>query len=406
MARKKSEDDFYSNIATKTGGMTLDTAGKVSYFVDTGNLALNYICSQRFIGGGIPGGKITEVYGPPATSKSLLGYCCLASCQRMDGISVLLDCERAGNADFAMNAGHVDPAKLITYEPISIKQVETKIIAATKAIRAHFGLDKPILFVWDSIGVTPSEREWKETSLDENPTKAEIKAAGGSERPGERARQSGDLLRKINPFLNENNATLFVINQTRNKIGVMYGSPETTAGGGEALKFFASCRLRTSIGKIIESKTGLPLGVNLTFQNKKSRSSVPGLKTTGVQLFFESGINPLGGILTLLLNIGRIVTVGKSRFKVCEPYSDGQDVEFTVSVTKRNDIPIEVITKCPKLIDAKNQKQVEDYLALFKGAIDLSFGDSIVEKESKGEEDSDEESDFIAELSKDQSEEE
>ena len=257
MAKRKQEkeevndsksDDLFSELLKTAKANTLDTAGKCPYFIDTGNLALNYMCSGRFATGGIPGGRITEVFGPPATSKSLLGYCCLASCQRLNGIAVLLDCERAGNAEFAEKAAHLNTSRLITYEPISIEEVEKKIISATNAIRKHYGKDIPILFVWDSIGVSPTEREWSEIGLPENPTAAQLKAVG-SERPGERARAAGDLLRKINPFINENNATLYIINQIRSKIGVLYGSPETNAGGGKSLEFYASCRLRTSIGK-------------------------------------------------------------------------------------------------------------------------------------------------------------
>ncbi len=165
MAKKKDTD--FAAIAKATGGLTLDIAGEVPYYIDTGNLALNYVCSGKLIGGGYPGGKITEVFGPPATSKSLLGFCALSSVQQMGGIAVLLDCERAANAEFATKAGHLNAKELITYEPVSIEQVEAKIIAATKAIRDHFGPKKPILFVWDSIGVTGTEREWREVDLPE-----------------------------------------------------------------------------------------------------------------------------------------------------------------------------------------------------------------------------------------------
>ena len=131
MAKKKT-DDFLSQILKDTGGLTLDIAGKIPYYIDTGNLALNYMCSGKFTDGGIPGGRITEVFGPPATSKSLLGYCCLGATQRMGGIAILLDCERASSAEFASSAGHVDPSKLITYEPISIEKVKSKILGKTK----------------------------------------------------------------------------------------------------------------------------------------------------------------------------------------------------------------------------------------------------------------------------------
>lgn len=400
MAKKKVADDgFYSLIAKQTKGKTLDVVGQVPYLINTGSLALNYICSGKYIGGGIPGGRITEVYGPPATSKSLLGFCCLGFCQKMDGIAVLLDCERASNAEFAENAGHVDSTKLIVYEPISIEQVEAKIIAATKAIREHYGKEKPILFVWDSIGVTPTEREWKELDLGENPTAAAVKAAGGNERPGERARASGDLLRKINPFISDNNATLFVINQTRAKIGG-YGNPETKAGGGEALKFFASTSLRTSLQKTMETKAGFPLGVNLGFANKKSRGCVPGLKTQGVQLFYKHGINPVGGIMSLLLADERVEVVGRSRYKVADAYSDGKDVTFTTSITTRNDLPLDILYQCPKLIDGKSEEEVKDFLNSFGDALNLAFDKSVVEKGAKAEDADDDETSVVADLEK------
>lgn len=395
MAKKKTtveaDADFFASIKKDTGGLTLDSAGNVSYFIDTGNLALNYMNSGRFITGGIPGGRITEVFGPSGTSKSLLGYCCLGACQRMGGISVLLDCERAGNAEFAQNAGHVDPSKLITYEPISIEQCESKIIAATRAIRKHYGVETPILFCWDSIGVTPTEREWKEVGLSENPTQAEIKAVG-LERPGERARACGDLLRKLNPFMNEQNATLFVINQIRKTIGVMYGPDTVGAGGGEALKFYTSCRLQTNVGKTIANKTGLPLGVNLRFTNKKSRSFVPGIKTEGVQLFFQQGINPLGGLLSVLIASGRIETYGKGRYRVAEPWADGKDVTFTATLAE-NQIPPEPLYEAPKLIDATSEQQVRDYLSIYSAAIEMATGGAIVEKTVD-----EDEADFIQDL--------
>lgn len=767
MARKKQEkenldivstsDDIFSELLKTTKANTMDTAGKCPYFIDTGNLALNYMCSGRFATGGIPGGRITEVFGPPATSKSLLGYCCLASCQRLGGISVLLDCERASNAEFAEKAAHLNASRLITYEPISIEEVEKKIIAATNAIRKHYGKDIPILFVWDSIGVSPTEREWAEVGLPENPTAAQIKAVG-SERPGERARAAGDLLRKINPFINENNATLYIINQIRSKIGVMFGcfhynsrvvladgrkikigkivnqnmvglevlsfnpktnkienkkitqvhkngklqkdefflqfkvqkrsengftqfactpnhivfvkdknqivkelsasqlkigdkiltkqsyylsdiqkqivygsilgdgnirkktendscvqfrtghgidqseyclwkqnlmnpwvsytyrndkkigfdtipmyelnslngyhngfvpkevldnmtplslaiwylddgyykeskkwgygrsiiystkfknrneianclfnkfglqgewkekgyqfdsentrklheiickyvhpsmdykinhrfrglfkniiqpeifsrnevveseildiyikpedkckykydltiednatyivdgaivhnSPETNAGGGKALEFYASCRLRTSIGKNIENKNGMPLGVNLKFKNKKSRNCPPGIGTEGVQLFFEHGINPLGGLLSILIATERIELSSKGNFSVKTSFLSGSEPYTFKASMARNDIPLEVLLDNPKLIDLSSREEVESYMKIHENALNLANGNTIVEKvvNEEGDEEvsvtsAEEVSEFIQEL--------
>jgi RecA/RadA recombinase len=399
MAKKKSvaSSSLFSKIAAATGGLTLDVAGNVPYHINTGNLALNFICSGKFINGGIPGGRITEVYGPPSTAKSLLGYCALASCQQMGGVAILLDCERASSADFAKTAGHVKTEELIVYEPISIEQVQARIIASTKAIREHYPTEVPILYIWDSITVTPTEREWAEIDLPENATKAQIKAAGGNERPGERARACGDLLRKINPFMDENNATLFIVNQTRVDIGKFSPAgivPETTGGGGKALPFYASTRLRTSIQKNIENDQGLPIGINLGFQNKKSRSCAPGMRTVGVQLFYEAGINPIGGIMSLLLSTKRVEVCGKSRYKVAAAYSNGEEVTFTTAVSTRNDLPIDILYKCPKLIDAETEEEVRTYFAQYQSALDLAFDVKTVEKIATSDDSEDLESDL------------
>lgn len=387
MAKKKqNEADLFTSISEETGGGILRDVGYCRYFIDTGNLALNYIISGKFYGGGYPGGKITEVFGPPASSKSLLGWCALAGAQRMDGIPVYLDCECSANADFAAKAAHIDTSKVLVYEPRHIKQVESKITNVTRAIRARYP-DKPILFVWDSIGVSPTEREYKETGLPENCSKAEFKRlVGANEQPGERAKASGALLRKIQPFIDENNVSLFIVNQIRYKIGVMFGSPETVAGGGAALEFYASCRLRTSSQKaIIDSKRKIPLGVNLKFKNRKNRSFTPFLETEGVQLYFQSGINPVGGLLTVLIGAGRVEKTGKGRYKVMEPWAGGKEIAFGASEVS-NAIPVELLLECPAVVDCPGVDEMRDYLSVYEGAIALTANDDVKEVASHDDE--------------------
>jgi len=385
MARKKKVDAFFDELEKSAGVKMLQDVGKSQYFIDTGNLALNYICSGKFIGGGVPGGKITEVYGPPAGGKSLLGLTVLGATQRMGGIAVMLDCERASNPVFAETAAHVDTSKLVVAEPISIEQVVTKITNLTNKIRAHYGTDTPICFMWDSIGVTPTEREWKETDLPETYTKEQFKKIVGSlEKPGERARAAGDALRKLNPFLSENNATLFIINQLRQKIGVQFGSDETGAGGGKALEFYCSCRVRTAAGAKIEAKedkkrtskhTSKSLGVNLRFRNTKSRCFTPFLNTSEVQLYFDKGVNPLGGLLSVMMAAGRVEKVSSGNYKVLEPWCGDSEIKFKSSEV-RNDIPAELVQKCPAIIDAETEQEAVDYLNVYGAAIELSTSDT------------------------------
>ena len=362
---KKLEEDLLIEIAEDSGGQTLEQAGLVPYYVDSGNLALNFLLSGKFIIGGFPGGRINEAFGPEASGKSLVGCCFLGSIQKMGGIAVLLDCERASSADFAARCGHVDPKKLLTYYPITLESVEKKIIVVVKKIREHFP-DRPIGILWDSIGVNPTEREWNETELPENPTAVQIKEMGGRERPGERAKCANGLLRRLNPFLNNHNATLYVVNQIRKKIGVMFGNDETTSGGGEALKFFSSIRLRLGAPKeFVNKKTKFPLGVNLKIKNKKNRHFTPGLLIENIPLFFAHGINPLGGLLQALMLSGRVE--GKGNYTVMEPWAGGEKITF--KATLANPMDPEVLYRCPALVDANDAEQVKTYLAEWNDAI-------------------------------------
>lgn len=377
---KSNEDSILEDILASTGGETLRNAGIVPYYINAGNLAINYACSGRFINGGFPGGRIVEAFGPEASGKSFLGYCFLGSVQRQGGIAVLLDCERSSGSEFAERCGHVDPDKLLTYDPVTLQQVEKKIISVVRAIRAKFP-KKPIGIVWDSIGVNPTEREFSEVELPDNATKAQIDAVG-LERPGERAKFANKILRSLNPFLNDNDATLYVINQVRKKIGVIYGSDETTSGGGEALKFYASLRFRTGAPREFQDKdTKMSLGVNMTITNKKNRHFTPGIKIENVPLFFKSGINPLGGLLDALLMAKRVEpSKGAGKYKVLSPWNGG-DEEATFQQAKSTPFAPEILKKYPGLVDAESPNEVDEYLKEWYEAIDLTTSDSVEQVE-------------------------
>lgn len=373
---KKSEDSIISDILEATGGETLRNAGQVPYYVDTGNLAINFACSGKFAKGGFPGGRIIEAFGPESSGKSFLGYCFLGAIQKMGGIAVLLDCERSSGSEFAERCGHVDPDRLIVYSPVTLQQVERQIISVVRAVRAKFP-DRPVGIVWDSIGVNPTEREFSETELPDNPTKAQIDAVG-QERPGERAKFANKILRSLNPFLNDNNATLYVINQVRKKIGVIYGNDETTSGGGEALKFYASLRFRTGAPKAFQDKdTKLSLGVNMTIANKKNRHFTPGIKVENIPLFFESGINPLGGLLDALLMAKKVEQAkGAGKYKVLAPWNGG-DEDAVFQQSKSSPFDAEILMKYPGLVDCSTDDEVRDYLKEWSEAIELTSSDSV-----------------------------
>jgi recombination protein RecA len=393
MKRKKTTDnhdldDIFGSVAKDTGGDILSDIDSVKYFVDTGSLALNYICSGRFIDGGIPGGKLTEIYGPSSSAKSLIGNNILFGCQKINGVPILLDCENSANKEFIEKASHVDNKKLLRYSPQSLEDVFSKIYSVIENIRKR-NKTVPIVIVYDSIGVSPSARELREVDLPEDYDKATYKKiVGGNEQPGERAKICSRELRKLNSVMADSDATVIILNQTRDKIGIMYGNPETTAGGGNALPFYASCRIRPQTQKKIEKKITAKktkiLGVNLKIKNVKNKTHKPFVESEGIQLLFDKGINPVSGLLSCLLEEERIIAKGAGNFIIKDEFlgENKESNKFKASM-ERNDVPIEILIKNPLLIDAKNPKEVEDYLAPYMEAIKFEADEDTIEVEVK-----------------------
>lgn len=412
MAKKKisSDESFMKELACATGGEVLDDVETVKYFIDTGSLAINYISSGKFIGGGIPGARITELYGPSASSKSLLGSNLLFGIQRMGGISILIDTENAANKEFIVRASHADPKKINRYKTVSLEACFAKIHSIINFVRDKRP-DTPVLIVYDSLSVSPTARELKEVDLPEKYSKAQFKTiVGGKEQPGERAKVCSKELRKLNGLMEKvnTNCTVVFMNQTRSQIGVMYGSPETKGGGGNALTFYASLILRTQTQKKIEQKMTAKkkriLGVNVKIQNKKNRSYRPFVETDGIKLLFEHGINPLSGLLSLLMDCKRISIAGKGSFLVNPEYSNGEEVRFKANLDENN-VPVDVFMKCPALLDAKTAEEITEYLEPFQVALNFANDETIIET-SVGEDEEDSIADEIDELLEMEAEEE
>jgi RecA/RadA recombinase len=397
--QKKSEDsDIFSSLANEIGGEILGNLDSAKYFVDTGNLAVNYCCSGKFVGGGIPAGRLTEIYGPSASSKSLIGANILFGCQRMGGIPIILDTENAVNQDFIQKASHCDVRKIVRYTPQTLEESFMKIYKSIEFVRKEPKYkDKPVVIVYDSISVSPCAREFREINLPEKYTKAQYKEiVGAHEQPGERAKICSREFRKLNTVLEENDATVVIMNQTREKIGMnmpTYGPNEAKAGGGTALTYYASLILRSQSQKKLEVK--MPggrkkfIGVNIKMQNKKNRSYRPFVEVDNIPLYFDRGINPLGGLLGALIDADRIEPLGAGNFLVKEEFSNGEKFKFKSSV-ERNDVPLNVLLECPKLIDVPSKEELETYLNPFMESInstreeDLDVTDINTEDDEEG----------------------
>lgn len=379
MARPKkiAEDDIFSTLTQEVGGEILGNLDVAKYFIDTGNLAINYSCSGKFLNGGIPSGRLTEIYGPSASSKSLIGANILYGCQKIGGIPILLDTENAVNPEFMSKVSHVDVKKIIRFTPETLEDCFGTIYRAIEHVRKNDQYkDKPIVIVYDSISVSPSAREFREINLPKEYTKAQFKEiVGGNEQPGERAKICSKEFRKLNTILEESDASLIVMNQTREKIGITYGYGlnEAKAGGGTSLTYYASLIMRTQSQKKLELKLSGNrkkfIGVNLKVSNKKNRAYRPYVDVDNIPLYFDQGINPVGGLLGALLDADRIVASGAGNFEVKPEFvSNGESYKFKSS-NERNDVPIEVLFDCPSLIDASDKEEVQKYLEPFMTCI-------------------------------------
>ncbi len=393
MAKKKAQgdqidlDEEFKRLAQETGGDTLDQLDSIKCFIDTGNLAINYSCSGKFIYGGLPSGRIIEGYGPEASGKSLLGSNALFGCQQMDGWPVLLDCENASNGDFMKKVSHLNLKRVVRYAPSSLERAFRQIHVSTKAIREREKLlnidKKPIIFMFDSLTVPPCERELRENGLPLDFSPADWKKiVGRQEQPGERARIISSEMRKLQSMVAEDgNVTVYIINQTRDKIGVLYGSPETTPGGN-ALKFYASLRFRTQAKKKIEhGKLEKFAGINMQVKNVKNRACSPHIIADDVKLYFDEGIDPVSGVLTALIQAERVIMKSGGNYLVADDYKpSGQaDYKFKASKTE-NRLPIDVLLDCPKLIDATTREEVQAYLDKWGGGLFATESGEYVEK--------------------------
>lgn len=299
-------------------------------------------------------------------------------CQAIGGIPVYLDCENSLNNEWIVKTSHIDLDKVLVFDPSngvdSLEGCFDKIYSTIRNLREK-DPDTPLVFVYDSLSASPSSDEIAETQKDWNPEK--------KDQPGVRARICSKEFRKLNTLLEKTNCTLLILNQTRLKIGVMYGNPIISGGGGESLKFYASLRVCTAVQKKIENKKlGTAMGINLKVRNVKNRCTAPFLEAEGVQLFWKDGVNPLSGLLTALIQSARIEKAGNGTYQVMEPWAGGAEIKFRASKA-RNDMDAETLYKCPALVDAKDEQELRDYVSIFGSAIGQSENEENEEFDAK-----------------------
>ena len=298
--------------------------------VPTGSIGLDYALGI----GGLPKGRIIEIYGPESGGKTTVTLHAIAETQKLGGMAAFIDVEHALDPVYAKSLG-VDIDHLIVSQPDTGEQA----LEIMETLARSGAID---IVVLDSVAAMV--------------TKAEIDGEIGDSFVGVQARLMSAAMRKLTSVISKSNTVAIFINQVREKIGVMYGNPETTPGG-RALKFYASVRIEVRKGeKIVDG--GEIIGYTTKCKVVKNKVAPP-FKETQFDMIFGEGISRLGEIITMGEELGFIKKSGAWYSYNGERL--GQGKEKTKKFLKENDdLRLEIEGKIKENISKLDMSASED----------------------------------------------
>ena len=298
--------------------------------IPTGSVAMDVALGI----GGLPRGRVVEIYGPESSGKTTLALHAVANAQRNGGIAAFIDAEHALDPVYARQLG-VDTDALLVSQPDTGEQA----LEIMDMLVSSGTLD---IVVIDSVAaLTP---------------RAEIEGEMGDSHVGLQARLMSQALRKLTGGLNQTNTTMIFINQLREKIGVFFGSPETTAGG-KALKFYASVRL--DIRRIETLKDGTEAVGNRTRVKVVKNKMAPPFKQAEFDILYGVGISREGSLIDFGVEHGLVKKSGAWYTYDGEQLGQGKENARNFLI-KNADIAADIETKIKQKLGIGQPKVVEE----------------------------------------------
>lgn len=306
--REKAIEMAIGQIEKQHGKGTImklgDDASRDVDVISTGSIMIDHALGV----GGVPRGRITEIYGPEASGKTTLAMHIIAEAQKAGGYAAFVDAEHAFDPKYAKNLG-INTDELLISQPDSGEQA----LEITETLIRSAALD---VVVVDSVAALVP--------------RAELEGEMGDSHMGLQARLMSQAMRKITGIVSKTRTSCIFINQIREKIGVMFGNPETTSGG-RALKFYSSVRM--DIRRIGSLKNGGDVVGNRTKVKVVKNKVAPPFKTVEFNIMYGEGISRIAEILDLAVEFDIIQKRGSWYRYDGEPIGQGSDnaIEFLES---------------------------------------------------------------------------